>query len=74
MQGEVLEVITMALVNHDVDRIKRAVMDGDEAGLDWLRSYFEDAYNTMAAVDLIYEFQARGLELVARERASLSNK
>jgi hypothetical protein len=71
MQSDVMEVITKALIEHDIDRIKRALLDGDDAGLNWLRDYFEDAYNNMMASDLIDEFQGRGLELVARERPSL---
>ena len=74
MQSEVIDVIIKALIQHDMDRIKAAVLNGDDAGLRWLSDLLEDGHTGYAQLDtcdLIDEFQARGLELVARERSNV---
>ena len=68
MQSEVLDVIHNALIKYDIDRIKRAVLENDDAELNWLRDLLDNHYSTFEADDLIDEFQGRGLELMARER------
>lgn len=73
MQSEVLDVIHNALLKHDIDRIKRAVLDNDDAGLTWLHDLLDNHYSAFTTTDLIDEFQGRGLELVARERPDLTN-
>jgi hypothetical protein len=71
MQSEVIEVLTKGLIKHDLDRIKQAVKDNDEKGLDFIRFILDDYYSGFATTDLIDEFQERGLELVAQERMDI---
>jgi len=73
MQSEVLEVIHNALINHGIDRVKRAVLNNDDQGLNWLRDLLDNHYSTFTTTDLIDEFQGRGLELMARERPNVQD-
>jgi hypothetical protein len=74
MQSEIINVMINALVEHDIARVKQAVMDGDHKGLDFLREKLEcgtEGYAHYDTCQLIDEFQERGLELVARERPNI---
>jgi hypothetical protein len=82
MQSEVLEVIIKGLVEDDINRLRKAIRGthdhpyGNDEELNWLRQILEEGhvgYDEMDASDLIDEFQARGLELVARERRNVIN-
>jgi hypothetical protein len=73
MQSEVLDVIHNALIKYDIDRLKQAVLHGDEEGLNWVRDLLDNHYSGFTTTELIDEFQGRGLELMARERPNLSN-
>jgi len=76
MQSEIIDVIIQALIKHDIDRAKQAILNGDEKDLDFLREKLEcgtEGYANYDTCQLIDEFQERGLELVARERFNLIN-
>ena len=66
METDIFDVLTKGIIDLDIERIKTAVVNNDEEGLNWVRDLLDNGhigYSQMDVQDLFLEFRARGLKL-----------